>query len=139
MMMTQDFTLIDDGQTRVVLAAVAGGRVAFAAEQVLGALGWELKPEGLCRGDVCIPVRDRERLVGPDGIDLEELARVLGRPLALEPNERMAALAQAATDRKAALTGSLAPDFPLPDLDGKLHSLSDHRGKKVLLVAYASW
>ena len=26
-----------------------------------------------------------------------------------------------------------------PDLEGKLHSLSDHRGKKVLLVAYASW
>jgi len=32
-----------------------------------------------------------------------------------------------------------APDFTLPDLDGKLHSLSDYRGKKVLLMSWASW
>jgi len=42
-------------------------------------------------------------------------------------------------DRAAALDSGEAPDFTLPDLDGKLHSLSDHRGKKVLLIAYASW
>src|SRR5439155_1238873 len=29
--------------------------------------------------------------------------------------------------------------FTLADLDGRLHTLSNHRGKKVLLVAYASW
>lgn len=137
--MTQDFTLIDDGQTRKAQATVADGRVALVAEQVQSALGWELKSEGLCRGDVCIPVQDRERLVGEDGIDLEELARVLCRPLALDAREGMAALAEGAADRSAALAGTLAPDFTLPDLDGKLHSLSDHRGKKVLLVAYASW
>jgi peroxiredoxin len=27
----------------------------------------------------------------------------------------------------------------LPDLSGRMHALSDFRGKKVLLVAYASW
>jgi hypothetical protein len=27
----------------------------------------------------------------------------------------------------------------LPDLDGNLHRLSDYRGKKVLLSAWASW
>ncbi|HSY78461.1 MAG TPA: redoxin domain-containing protein [Verrucomicrobiae bacterium] len=32
-----------------------------------------------------------------------------------------------------------APDFELPDLDGKLHRLSDYRGKKVFLLAWASW
>ena len=32
-----------------------------------------------------------------------------------------------------------APDFTLPDLAGHMHSLSDYRGKKVLLIAYASW
>ncbi|MCH7868912.1 MAG: redoxin domain-containing protein [Myxococcales bacterium] len=37
------------------------------------------------------------------------------------------------------LAGLAAPDFSLPDLEGTLHSLSDHRGKKVLLIAYASW
>ena len=35
--------------------------------------------------------------------------------------------------------GTSAPDFSLPDLAGRLHTLSDYRGKKVLLIAYASW
>ncbi len=33
-------------------------------------------------------------------------------------------------------SGSLAPDFSLPDKDGKLHSLSGYRGQKVILYFY---
>lgn len=32
--------------------------------------------------------------------------------------------------------GTLAPDFTLPDQDGVLHSLSDYRGKRVVLYFY---
>jgi len=32
--------------------------------------------------------------------------------------------------------GSLAPDFSLPDKDGKVHSLSEYRGQKVILYFY---
>lgn len=32
--------------------------------------------------------------------------------------------------------GTKAPDFALPDQDGVLHSLSDYRGKKVVLYFY---
>ncbi|MSQ42167.1 MAG: redoxin domain-containing protein [Dehalococcoidia bacterium] len=32
-----------------------------------------------------------------------------------------------------------APDFELPDLQGRTHRLSDHRGKKVFLLSWASW
>lgn len=32
--------------------------------------------------------------------------------------------------------GTLAPDFTLPDQDGVNHSLSDYRGKKVILYFY---
>ena len=32
--------------------------------------------------------------------------------------------------------GKMAPDFELPDQDGKLHKLSDYRGKTVLLYFY---
>ena len=113
--------------------------VALAAGEVEAALGWTLKPEGLCRANVCIPVRDPDALASADGLDLAELARLLGRPLALEADEDTAALAEAPFSRTAALASLEAPDFTLPDLEGKQHSLSDHRGKKVLLVAYASW
>ncbi len=32
--------------------------------------------------------------------------------------------------------GSMAPDFTLPDQNGKLHSLSSYRGQKVILYFY---
>ena len=32
--------------------------------------------------------------------------------------------------------GSVAPDFTLPDQNGDMHSLSDYRGKKVILYFY---
>jgi len=70
---------------------------------------------------------------------LAELAAVLGRPFAVDVPERVAYLGAAAADRAGALTSLMAPDFSLPDLQGRLHSLSEHRGKKVFLVAYASW
>ena len=33
-------------------------------------------------------------------------------------------------------TGTMAPDFTLPDQNGDLHSLQDYRGKKVILYFY---
>lgn len=137
--MSQTFTLIDAGRVIETDAVVGEGRVALGGGP--GVLGWEWKDEGLCQGDVCIPVRDPAALrVGADeSADLAELARLLGRPLAIDLEERTAALAEAPADRSAQLASLEAPDFSLPDLDGKMHSLSEHRGKKVLLVAYASW
>jgi len=132
-------TLIDGERRHAVGAQFADGRVQVDAADVEAALGWKLAREGLCRGSVCIPVRDRVSLVRDGGLDLETLATLLDRPLALDVEERAAALGERAEDRAAALATLEAPDFTLPDLSGRLHTLSDHRGKKVLLIAYASW
>ena len=61
------------------------------------------------------------------------------RPLAVDHDEAVAFLGAPAGARAARLASLEAPDFTLPDLEGRRHSLSQHRGKKVLLVAYASW
>ncbi len=37
------------------------------------------------------------------------------------------------------LLGQALPDIRLPDLDGKLHSLREYRGRRVLLNFWASW
>ena len=138
-MTPQPFTLIDEGRAIEVAARIVDGRVQLSAEAVESALGWEVGPEGLCREGVCLPVDEGARLLGPDGIDLAELAAVLDRPLALDPGERAAYLGVSATERAQVLRSLWAPDFTLPDLDGRTHTLSAHRGKKVSLVAYASW
>ena len=133
------FELIDAGTLRAVDATLAGGRVFLSAADVERATGWALKSEGLCRDTVCVPVRDRAALVGAAGVDLAAFAAAFGRPLALDLAEGVAALGTAAADRSAALTSLEAPDFSLPDLAGRRHTLSDHRGRKALLIAYASW
>ena len=132
------FTLIDDGTPHTVDASLAGERVILS-NSALMALGWEMHPEGLCREGLCIPVPEDAGLETSGGIDLAALARVLDRPVAIDVEERAAFLGVSAGERARALQSLVAPDFTLPDLAGRPHRLSDHRGKKVLLVAYASW
>ena|ERR1051325_4541547 len=131
-------TVIDDGGEHSVDGSVDDGRV-FVSADALMALGWEIHPEGLCREGLCIPVAADAELETPRGIDLAAFARLLDRPLALDLEERVAYLGVSAGERQRALRSLVAPDFTLPDLAGRPHRLSDHRGKKILLVAYASW
>ena len=135
----EKFTLIDGDRVVALRASRGGDAVQIAPEILRDATGWELKPEGLCRGDVCVPVRDRAALAGDGGVDLAAFARALDRPLALDIAERAAALGTSAAERSARLATLEAPDFALPDLQGRMHTLSEHRGKKALLIVYASW
>jgi hypothetical protein len=133
------FTILDNGRAVVVPAAVDGGRVRVPADAMHTALGWELHGGQLCSDSMCVPVADAQALGDERGIDLTAFAAALDRPLVLDIGESVAYLGVAAHERAQALGSLEAPDFTLPDLTGRLHSLSEHRGKKVLLIAYASW
>jgi len=130
------FTLLDETRPVTVDATVRDDGVRLSGVALESALGWTLEPEGLCRGPVCLPARG---LVDADGVDLRAFAEALGRPLALDVEERVAALGASASDRSSRLTSLEAPDFTLPDVHGAPHTLSQYRGRKVLLLAYASW
>lgn len=136
---TRSFLLVDDGRPTEIEATLAPDGVRLSAETVQTALGWTLEPQGLCRGDTCIPVRPEHGLARDDGLDLAALAERLDRPLALDVEERAAWLGASAAARGAALRALDAPDFTLPDLDGHDHHLTDFRGRKVFLLAWASW
>ncbi len=131
--------MIDETRPLTVEAVVEGDTIRIPDAAVERALGWALKPEGLCRAAVCMPVRDRAGLVGENGIALAALARLLDRPLAIDPDEGVAVLGASSGERAAGLASMEAPDFTLPDEAGRLHSLRDQRGKKTLLIAWASW
>jgi hypothetical protein len=133
------FTLLDETRATTLDATVTADGVRLPPDAVRDALGWELKPQGLCKDATCIPVPPSASLVRDGQIDLATLADLLGRPLALDATERAACLGVAADDRARALGSLDAPPFTLPDLDGRPHALSGFRGKKVLLVAFASW
>ena len=78
-----------------------------------------------------------DELRSGDGVDAVALWERLGWPVVRAGDDLY--LGEGAEVRAQALTGGVAPDFTLSDLQGTSHSLSDHRGKKVLLVSWAPW
>src|SRR5262249_13959153 len=126
--MNETFTIIDDGRTTAVDALVAGERVRLSAAALPAALGWGLKPGGLGKDSQCV-VLGRTDLRTDDGIDLAGVATALSRPVAIDTAERVAYLGASADARGAQLAALDAPDFTLPDLSGRLHSLSEQRGR----------
>ena len=103
--------------------------------------GWAHKPEGFCKGDVCVPVpaARKDDFIRGESYNLAALADLLGQPIVAHPENRAYCFGEAAAERKRILTSLDAPDFSLPDLEGRMHSLSQYRGKKVFLVSWASW
>jgi len=131
-------TVITDKE-RTVDATIDDGRVLIEERQLPAAIGWELKPEGLCRDDVCVPVRDRGALFVDGRVDLAAVAGALHRPVVVDGAAGIVAMALPSEERRNALKDRHAPAFTLPDFDGNAHSLSEWRGRKKVLFAWATW
>jgi hypothetical protein len=116
----------------VILDRLDVDAAAFAART-----GWEVKPQGACKGEVCVPLPDEART--SDGrLDASVLSARLGMPLVRDRSDDLWALGPATVTGKA-LDSAVAPDLELPDVDGNPFKLASLHGKKVLLVAWASW
>jgi hypothetical protein len=95
--------------------------------------GWHLRPEGLCREDRCVQFVARD----PHAIALQDVATALGSPLVHDARHGLWALG--AESGGHALATATAPDLELPDAEGRPFRLASLRGRKVVLVAWASW
>ena len=127
-------TLIDERQIDVD-ADIDGERVLISPAELEWATGWELKPEGLCKGPMCVVLY--EPVSTDEGrIDLNAVARALGRSLAVSVEGGVAALA--GDPMGTGQTGSI-DDLELTDVDGHPVRMSDFAGRKRLLIAWASW
>jgi|SRR5579859_464691 len=93
--------------------------------------GWAIKPEGACRGDVCVPLQSGT-------FDLRAVADRLGMPLVQDEQRGLWALGPSSLGGRA-LTTAQAPELELPDLNGSHFKLSQLRGQKVVLVAWAPY
>jgi hypothetical protein len=114
------------------IAGVILERLEVTPEELRARTGWELKPEGLCKGDRCVPLPDAgERL------DVRALADRLG--MALVHDEARGLWALGPESGGHTLLSAELPEITLPDRHGNPFSLSALHGKKVLLVAWASW
>jgi hypothetical protein len=115
----------------MILTELVADADAFTART-----GWTAKPQGLCHGELCVPapgaIRDDGRL------DVRVIADRLGMPLVRDDAHDLWALGPASPTGHA-LASAEAPDPVLEDRDGNPFRLSTLHGRKVLLVAWASW
>jgi hypothetical protein len=99
--------------------------------------GWALKPEGACKGEVCVPMPDGA--VSGGAVDVTVVSERLGMPLVHDEANHLWALGPESGVTGRVLTTAQAPELTLPDVHGNPFSLASLRGQKVLLVAWASW
>ena len=107
--------------------------------------GFVLKPEGACLGELCIPLRqdeDSELYVTREGkswVNASRFADKIQQAYVVDHDQDVWSFGQAPAKRTPFLESAVAPDFALTDRSGKEVRLSDFRGKKVLIMTWASW
>jgi len=134
----------DDTATDLAAAREDAGQLWITTADLKRATRFEVKPQGVCRDELCFPLpkaRQQEFVHKTPSVTWFNMTAFAG--LVHQPVAHDAALATwyfgLRSDQRQQLSSLQAPDFTLPDLQGKPHRLSDFRGKKILLVTWASW
>jgi hypothetical protein len=134
----------DDAATELTSAREDAGQLWITTADLKRATRFEVKPQGVCRDELCFPLPKarQQEFVHKDAdgswFNMTAFAQLVHQPVAHD-----AALGTwyfgLRADQSQQLSSLQAPDFTLPDLQGKQHRLSDFRGRKILLVTWASW
>lgn len=138
-MATETWTLIGPNGTHEAPITAEAGALWLAPESLTPLTHWHVEGATLCRGDRCLPFSANPGLAEGGRIDLVALSALLEMPLAVEPACHALAIGTAPDEISQTLRTGTAPDVALPDLAGHTHRLSDYRGRKILLVTWASW
>ena len=105
--------------------------VDISPEEFAAGTGWEIKAEGACKAEVCVPL-------GGSEFDAAAVAARLGMAVVPDENAGVWAFGPESFVSRA-LVSAEAPELILPDIDGNEFRLSSLRGRKVVLVAWAPY
>ena len=114
-------------------------KLQLTKQQFARATGWELKPEGLCRADVCVVTHGHPEVRVGDRVDLRVAVELLNRPLAVDDVTGDAALGESAAARADDYQHRTLDDLVLHDLEGNRFEWKAIGRKKKVLVTWASW
>jgi hypothetical protein len=112
-------------------------RLDLTPDEFEAVTGWEIKPEGACQDDVCVPLPPLARDEA-GRIDATVVAERLGMPIAHDEAHGLWALGPRSGDRRV-LDGTRMPELVLQGFGGDAFDLASLRGRKVVLMAWASW
>ena len=143
---TRRVTIIyDEKATEVGAAGMESKDLWISKADLARATRFVVKPQGICRDELCFPIPKsrKAQFISTQGkvewFNLSEFARLIKQPAAYDEKHNVYYFGPRPDAQNAHLNSLEAPNFTLPDLNGKLHSLADYRGKKVLLLTWASW
>ena len=131
--------------TSVTAAPAPSTDLWITTRDLARATRFVIKPQGVCRDQLCFPLPKARKaeFIAKKGsttwFNLTEFAKLIKQPVATDAKNGIWYFGPRSEEQSGYLTSFTAPDFTLPDLNGKLHSLSDFRGKRVLLITWASW
>src|SRR5262245_9612484 len=139
-------TVIYDGVATAVTASPTPSTGLWVTMKDLKlATGFVVKPQGVCRDQLCfpLPAKRKAEFISKRGADtwfnLTEFAKLVKQPVARDDKNGFWYFGKREDERGTYLASLKAPNLKLPDINGKMHSLADDRGKKVLLMTWASW
>lgn len=131
-------TVLYDGRAVVLSRATADADALWIQRADLPSInGFELKPQGACREEICIPI-PRPMMRGAR-FNLTAFAERIGQRVVADPATRLWSFGEIPVVRGAFLESRVAPEFSVPDRKGRAIRLSQFRSKKVLVVTWASW
>jgi len=114
-----------------------GGALWIRKRDLARVNGFALKPQGACRADLCIPIpKDMAR---GDYFNLTAFAKKAGQPVVAEPGAGVWSFGEMQALGGGLASSRTAPDFEVPDRLGRPVHLAAFRGKKALVITWASW
>jgi hypothetical protein len=137
--------VIYDGVPSEVMSSTDAKDLWVTLKDLTRATRFVVKPQGICRDELCFPIpkgRKAEFIAKRDGADwfnLSAFARLVKQPATHDDKNGVWYFGKREDERGTYLASLEAPNFTLPDMNGHTHTLSDFRGKKVLLITWASW
>jgi len=99
--------------------------------------GFALKPQGACRADLCIPIP--KDMVRGDHFNLTAFAKKTGQLVVADTEARVWSFSEMQALGGGLSNSRIAPDVTVPDRLGRPVHLAGFRGKKALVVTWASW
>lgn len=134
-------TVLYQGKTIRLESTGAGPGLLIKPEDLSRINGFEIKPEGACYQDLCIPMSDK-LLVKQDGhewFDLTAFAKLLDQPYVVDAEAGVWSFAEIPAKRENMMLNAQVPDFEVTDRAGKVIRMADLKGKKALIVTWSSW
>lgn len=134
-------TVLYQGQATTLTETGDGDGLLIKAEDLTRINGFELKPEGACLEDLCVPLNQQilQQQDGQQWFNLTAFADLLGQPYVADSQARVWSFAEIPLKRESMMVDAMAPDFTVTDRAGQVIRMADLKGKKALIVTWSSW